>query len=71
MVANQIHTVEPGVYFIPALLSKLKQSQNAKAINWAVVDEFVPYGGIRIEDNIIIHQDGTLENVTRQAFAEC
>ena len=71
MVANQIHTVEPGVYFIPALLSKLKQSQNAKAINWAIVDEFVPYGGIRIEDNIIIHQDGALENVTRQAFAEC
>lgn len=71
MVANQIHTVEPGVYFIPALLSKLKQSQNAKAINWPKVDEFVPYGGIRIEDNIIIHQDGALENVTRQAFAEC
>jgi Xaa-Pro dipeptidase len=70
MVANQIHTVEPGVYFIPALLAKLKQGDNTGAINWAKVEKFVPYGGIRIEDNIIVHQDGTLENVTRQAFAQ-
>ena len=70
MVANQIHTVEPGVYFIPALLAKLKQGDSAGTINWVKVEEFVPYGGIRIEDNIIIHQDGTLENVTRQAFTQ-
>jgi Xaa-Pro dipeptidase len=29
----------------------------------------VPYGGIRIEDNIIVHADGSLENLTRDAFA--
>jgi Xaa-Pro dipeptidase len=52
------------------LLAKLKQGDNTGAINWAKVEKFVPYGGIRIEDNIIVHQDGTLENVTRQAFAQ-
>jgi Xaa-Pro dipeptidase len=69
MVANQIHTVEPGVYFIPAYLEKLKSGEHAHLINWSRIDEFVPYGGIRIEDNIIVHADGTLENLTREAFA--
>ncbi|CAI8294681.1 Xaa-Pro dipeptidase [Porticoccaceae bacterium] len=69
MVANQIHTVEPGLYFIPAYLDKLKAGEYAGSINWSRVDEFVPYGGIRIEDNIIVHADGSLENLTRDAFA--
>lgn len=70
MVANQIHTVEPGLYFIPALLDKLRQTEHASKINWARVDDFSPYGGIRIEDNIIVHADGSLENLTRTAFRE-
>lgn len=70
MVANQIHTVEPGLYFIPAFLDRLKAGEHAGVINWSLIDEFLPYGGIRIEDNIIVHQDGSLENLTRQAFAQ-
>ena len=69
MVANQIHTVEPGVYFIPAFLEKLKAGEHANSVNWSRVDEFVPYGGIRIEDNIVVHADNSLENLTRAAFA--
>jgi len=69
MVANQIHTVEPGLYFIPTYLEKLKAGEHAYLINWSRVDEFLPYGGIRIEDNIIVHADGSLENLTRDAFA--
>ena len=69
MVANQIHTVEPGLYFIPAYLDRLKANKHSAAINWARAEEFVPYGGIRIEDNIIVHAGGTLENLTRDAFA--
>ena len=70
MEANQIHTVEPGLYFIPALLEKLRQGEQAKNINWSRVADFLPYGGIRIEDNIIVHVDGSLENLTRDAFRE-
>lgn len=69
MVANQIHTVEPGLYFIPAYMQKLKAGEDAGAINWSRAEEFVPFGGIRIEDNIVVHSDGTLENLTRDAFA--
>ncbi|MDM3872419.1 Xaa-Pro dipeptidase [Porticoccus sp. W117] len=68
-VATQVHTVEPGLYFIPALLDKLKGGEQEAKVNWARVEEFIPYGGIRIEDNIVIHADGTLENLTRDAQA--
>ena len=70
MVANQIHTVEPGLYFIPALLDKLRAGDQSSKINWSRVDEFLPYGGIRIEDNIVVHTDGRLENLTRDAFRD-
>ena len=69
MVAGQVYTVEPGIYFIPGLLNKLRDSEHGNKINWPQVKAFLPYGGIRIEDNIILHGDGRLENMTREAFA--
>ena len=69
MEANQIHTVEPGVYFIPALLDRLRASDLADSVNWSEITDWIPFGGIRIEDNIILHSDNRLENVTRAAFA--
>ncbi|MFC3033215.1 Xaa-Pro dipeptidase [Pseudoalteromonas fenneropenaei] len=61
---NQVFTIEPGLYFIDSLLADLKQTDNSKYINWSKVDALRPYGGIRIEDNIIVHADH-LENMTR------
>ena len=69
MVASQVYTVEPGLYFIPAYLKKLQDSKNASQVNWPQLEQFIPYGGIRIEDNIILHHNGRLENLTRDAFA--
>ena len=62
--ANQVFTIEPGLYFIDSLLSQLKASKNKDQINWQQVDEMRPFGGIRIEDNIIVHQTHN-ENMTR------
>ncbi|WP_286263861.1 Xaa-Pro dipeptidase [Thalassotalea atypica] len=62
--ANQVFTIEPGLYFIDSLLSTLKQSAHANMVNWLLVDEMRPFGGIRIEDNIIVHQTHN-ENMTR------
>jgi Xaa-Pro dipeptidase len=67
MVANQIYTVEPGIYFIPTLLEKLR-SKEPSCVNWRNIKNWIPFGGIRIEDNIILHEDDRLENITRQAF---
>ena len=68
MVANQIYTVEPGIYFIPPLLEKLR-TREPDSVDWGEIDHWIPFGGIRIEDNIILHQEGHIENVTRQIFA--
>jgi Xaa-Pro dipeptidase len=70
MVAQQVYTVEPGVYFIPTLLNQLRGTKVERNINWPRVEALIYYGGIRVEDNIMIHQDGVLENFTRNAFDE-
>lgn len=62
--ARQVFTIEPGVYFIDSLLAELKSTENSKYINWDVVDEFRPYGGVRIEDNVIVHAEKN-ENMSR------
>ena len=61
---DQVFTIEPGLYFIDSLLAEVKASKHADMINWHNVNEFKPYGGIRIEDNIIVHQSHN-ENMTR------
>ncbi len=66
---NQVFTVEPGMYFIEPLLAELKKSDNAKYINWAKVDAFRKFGGIRIEDDVVVTTAGH-QNLTRAAFAE-
>lgn len=63
--ANQVFTIEPGLYFIDSLLADLKQSTNAAMVNWQNVEAMRPFGGIRIEDNIIVHQSHN-ENMTRE-----
>jgi len=62
--AGQVFTIEPGLYFIDSLLLNLKGSTNSDQVNWQKVDEMRCFGGIRIEDNIIVHQSHN-ENMTR------
>lgn len=63
--AGQVLTIEPGLYFIESLLKDLKASQHSNSINWDKVAEFMPYGGIRIEDNILVTETGQ-RNFTRE-----
>ena len=62
--ARQVFTIEPGVYFIDSLLKDLENSESKNKVNWDVINELKPFGGIRIEDDIIVHSDGN-ENMTR------
>lgn len=64
--ANQVFTIEPGLYFIDSLLSDLKKSQYGAMVNWTEIENYRAFGGIRIEDNIIVHQSHN-ENMTRDA----
>ena len=62
---DYVITVEPGIYFIPALLQDPeRRAQFKDAVNWARVDAAMGFGGIRIEDNMRI-TDGAPENLTR------
>jgi len=65
---GMVVTIEPGLYFIPSLLEQLKMRPEAKAVNWAKVEQLMPYGGVRIEDEV--HCTGAEpENLSRDAFA--
>jgi len=69
MEAGMAFTIEPGLYFIETLLKSYRDGEHASAFNWQKIETFKPYGGIRIEDDIVIQEDGIL-NMTRDAFAE-
>jgi len=52
-------TVEPGVYFIPALIDKWKAAHmNLDFVNYENVEKYRDFGGIRIEDNVLVTKDG-------------
>ena len=65
---GMVVTIEPGLYFIDMLLDELKQKGLGNAVDWARVDAFKPYGGIRIEDDVVCTNAAPL-NLTREAFA--
>lgn len=60
-------TIEPGLYFIPSLLRGLLANHEAR-LNRAAIERLLPFGGIRIEDNVEVTADGH-RNLTREAFA--
>ena len=62
-------TVEPGIYFIDSLLAVAHADERRELVDWTVVDELRPCGGIRIEDNVAATA-GAPENMTRDAFAK-
>ena len=60
-------TVEPGIYFIDSLLAAARADSRREHIDWALVEELRPFGGIRIEDNVAVTESRP-ENLTREAF---
>jgi Xaa-Pro dipeptidase len=66
--AGNVLTIEPGLYFIEPLLRKWRESGDVGAINWEKVEKLAPYGGVRIEDNMLV-TDAAPRNLTREAFA--
>ncbi len=56
---NNVVTVEPGIYFIPALIDKWKgEKKFTQFINYEKVEEYRDFGGVRIEDNVLVTEDG-------------
>jgi len=52
-------TAEPGIYFIPQLIDKWeKEEKFTNYINYNKVRDYIGFGGIRIEDDILITPEG-------------
>jgi len=59
-----IVTVEPGLYFIPAILNDpARRVKYRDAVNWPLAEKCLGLGGVRFEDNILV-TDGAPVNLT-------
>jgi Xaa-Pro aminopeptidase len=54
-----VFTIEPGIYFIPALIEKWRdEGLHRDFIEYDALAPFLDFGGIRIEDDVLVTEDG-------------
>ena len=62
--AGFVTTIEPGLYFIPALVNNPElRAKYPNEVNWELAERFLPIGGVRVEDNVLV-TDGEPEILT-------
>ncbi|MGN6871975.1 MAG: aminopeptidase P N-terminal domain-containing protein [Solirubrobacteraceae bacterium] len=59
LLAGHVVTIEPGLYFVPALLADPDtRARLHDQVNWERADGMTGFGGIRIENNVLVTDDG-------------
>ncbi len=59
LVPGNVISDEPGIYFIPALIELWKKEGTDKGfVNYAKLEEYYDFGGIRLEDDVLVTSDG-------------
>ena len=57
--AGNVISDEPGIYFIPALIEQWKEKAIDKGcVNYGKLAEYYNFGGIRLEDDVLVTEDG-------------
>jgi Xaa-Pro aminopeptidase len=57
--AGFVITVEPGIYFIPELINRWRaENKCSDFINYDMVEKYKDFGGIRIEDDVLVTENG-------------
>jgi len=68
--ADQCFTIEPGFYVIPRLLAPFRADADVgHLVDWARLDALAVFGGIRIEDDLVVDLSGSCVNLTRPHLA--
>jgi Xaa-Pro dipeptidase len=67
MEVGHVFTIEPGIYFVPMLLEPHRLGPSKASFAWDVIDTLAPYGGIRVEDNVVVTEQGH-RNLTREVL---
>ena len=59
LVPGNLVTDEPGIYFIPALIGQWKkEAKDGGCVNYSKLETYFDFGGIRIEDDVLVTPDG-------------
>jgi Xaa-Pro aminopeptidase len=59
LLPGHVFTVEPGIYFVPALLHDAElRERHRNAVDWDRAEAMLGFGGIRIENDVLITDDG-------------
>ncbi len=83
LASGYVVTIEPGIYFIRALLTDPeRRARYRDDVNWERVDGMLEFGGMRIEDDVLVTVDGSdvltaaipktieaVEELRREAFS--
>jgi Xaa-Pro dipeptidase len=65
MEEGHLFTIEPGIYFVEMLLAPFRTGASSGDFNWPLIDALAPFGGIRVEDNVVVTAQGH-RNLTRE-----
>jgi Xaa-Pro aminopeptidase len=59
LLPGYVTTIEPGLYFVPALLQDPElREKHRDTVDWEKAEAMIGFGGIRIENNVLVAEDG-------------